>query len=190
MPSGQIVLSIYNYKRADLCATILTKTEYEVRILRGTDRGIVAMWYMLLTGTAFLKRGAISSSLKPAIPHPIRVTRNFISGFLEAKLINVWSDGFNTSLHGRYGIGPTSEPYTYSPLGTEFLVSSFCCTAHVMTGEVAAEDENLTPFQGHLFSLRQYWGPLFCFYSCLLGFNILTSLSNPLSFLRFPRVIF
>ena len=43
MPSGQIVLSIYNYKRADLCATILTKTEYEVRILRGTDRGIVAM---------------------------------------------------------------------------------------------------------------------------------------------------
>lgn len=46
------------------------------------------------------------------------------------------------------------------------------------------------PFQEHLFSLRQYWSPLFCFYSCLLGFNILTSLSNPLSFLRFPRVIF
>ena len=63
------------------------------------------------------------------------------------KLINVWPDGFNTSLHGRYGIGLASESYTYSPLSTEFLVSSSCCTAHVMTGEVTAKYENLTLFK-------------------------------------------
>ena len=68
------------------------------------------------------------------------------------KLINVWSDSFNTSLHGRYGIGLACKSYTNAPFSTEFLVSGSCCTAHVMTSEVAAKYENLTLFK-NIYSL-------------------------------------
>lgn len=69
------------------------------------------------TSTVSLNNGAISSSLNPAMPQPILVTRN-VSGGLPGpsdEFIHIGSDRIHTTLHRGDGICLPMKSYAFSP---------------------------------------------------------------------------
>ena len=63
------------------------------------------------------------------------------------KFVNVWLDSFDSSLHGRDGVGLTLQSDALPPYCAEFVQCGPGCPATVMSGEVAAEDKHFVGFQ-------------------------------------------
>lgn len=65
----------------------------------------------------------------------------------EDKVVHVGLDGIDAALHGGDGVALTLEPYALSVYGAETFVGNAGSTTAVVTGKVAAKDEDLVFFE-------------------------------------------
>ena len=60
------------------------------------------------------------------------------------KVVDVWLDGVHAALHSRDGIALSLQPNTFAPDGSELLISGVGGTTAMLSGQIAAEDEDFT----------------------------------------------
>jgi len=76
------------------------------------------------------------------------------------ELLHIGADGFNATLHGRYGVGLPLQSYTLSPDGTELLVCNAGRSTAVHSLQIAAKHEYLV------------WLQTYNPFRCICGSNI------------------
>lgn len=58
------------------------------------------------------------------------------------EIINIRLDGFNTTLHGRNGIGLSKQSYALAPFSAKFSIGKHGGTAAMLAMQIASEDKD------------------------------------------------